>query len=190
MKRLDRRVKFVNFFGALGYLSLILQWLWATVVIAYPFLMDAAYSQVDRAQPKTPPFTTDLPPSITLIIVGITTALVVITSLVVMVRMPKTISTKTANLTQAVAHTITPLIAQAPKSKKKRRVFSVRVVLGVKVAAWLIPLLAIYFSPQNAPLPYDVVSVTALFCAAITAAYFCLQYGLARLLHVPGIKLR
>jgi len=191
MKPTDHRARIPNFFGALGYFSIAMQWLWALVIIAYPLLTNAdLYRQRVTPTQPTPSLTFMFSPQIGLIIAGIITVIMVIVSIAAVVSAPKTITKTTANATYATARTLAPLIAPQPSATKKHRAMSAQTLLGVKIAAWLVPLLAVYFAPQNAPLPYEAVSAMALICAAATAVNLGLQYGLARLLHVPARQLR
>jgi len=191
MNKYAHRARVANFFGALGYFSILMQWMWAIIIIAYPMLTNPNIFQNHSTAPIARPMVAlSLPPIVSLIIICVITLAMLVLTFAIVVTMPKTLSSNVAHVAQITTDAITPLVANTPKQSKKRKAFSARVMIGVKASLWIAPLLAVYFAPHNAPIPYDAVSATALFCAAATGVYFALQYAIAVIFKLPLLRLK
>ena len=138
-KRTSRALAVANTFGTLGYLSLVIQWAWTGLILAYPIIMKANHGDLwwlspnCRTHESTPAQPIDFgfaTPAVSFLAVVIAIVIVVV-SVVAVIRLPKNVGKTGAKLTQTAADAIIPVVAHAkdvPKAKRKRLSFKIIVV--------------------------------------------------------------
>ena len=176
-----------NTFGTLGYLSILLQWTWALLLVCYPFLTaDHSFLLPDaptRPLPSTDSTVTSSP--ITAIIAIAATAFVLVITVIVVAKLPKQIGKGGAKLTHQTAETLIPIVTKhKPLPKKKQRVLSYRLTLILKAALTIIPVLCLFWVQSPYPLTTSVVWTIGLFCASWSVIYIAVQQAVGLLVKI------
>lgn len=186
-KQRTRYIALANIFGTLGYISALIQWSWAGLILIYPILI----TRPDFLFPKAtslPPETIEIEPAFTpimLVIAAVVTVVILAITAITLVRLPKTIGKRGATLTQNAARSALPVITHHRKiSKKERKQLSYRVILLLKVAIVTLPLIAIIFASSIDHITPTVIWSVMLFCTAWSLAYFVIQQVIAKLARV------
>lgn len=177
-----------NIFGALGYISLIFQWLWTGLVLIYPMMRDGRLEILLRKSEPAPTFEPvqfgAFTPLMTFFACFITVLVLIATALVI-AKLPKTIGRQGARTTHAVAHKLTPrTIHHQPIPQKKRLKLSYQIILVLKIVALALPLLALLFAQSFETISLEIIWIIGIFCAVCTFAYFAVQQLIAWLAHL------
>ena len=171
-----------NIFGAFGYMSLIVQWAWTLLILAYPLLASGTISFLSPETPTVTPEPADFgiaTPVVTIVAVA-TTILVMLMTIILVAKLPKTIGRQGARTTHAAAHKLAPLAAgHKPLTKKRRRTLSYRIVLVLKVIAITLPVALLAFAAPIAALTLEMIWAVGLFCATCSVIYFGIQQVIA-----------
>ena len=189
-----KRQLIVNVFGTFGYISLILQWLWVSVLflpqlfenntIKDFFMPPGDVSAIPHFEFHTPPF-------LAIVLAVIITAAVLVVTVIVLVRLPTAISRGGKKATHKSAEKIIPIITHNHKvSLQKKQQLTIQTMRILKFVFTLLPfllLLLVTFIP--AELPDEIVMFVGAFLALGTLLWFSLEYGLARILKVKPMKL-
>lgn len=184
-----RALKAANLFGTLGYIAIIFQWLWALLIICYPFIISdhSFFTPNGQPQPATTP--SALSP-IAVVVAIIATVAVMCITVVVLVRLPKQIGRQGAKITHHAAEIVMPVITKHRVVPKKKRVtLSYRVILLFKALAIGLPLFCLSFAPSGTPLEPAVMWALGIFCASWSVAYVGLQQLIALAAKLPRDKL-
>ena len=194
MQAMPKRQLVVNTFGTFGYISLILQWLWVSVLFL-PQLFENERVK-DFFMPPTnitqaPSIELHAPPLLaTVLAIAITVAILIIT-IVILARLPIAVSKTGKKTVLSTAEKIIPVITHHQKlPAKKKRQLTVQIIRIVKFVFTLLPfllLVLVVFVPTS--LPDEIVMFVGGFLALTTLVWFSLQYGLARILNVEPMKL-
>jgi len=187
--KVNLKTKISNLFGAFGYLSCSLQWLWA--VLLYFSLINAlflfvksndAVEVVDKAQVIASP-SSDIS---VLIFSAIIIVVMLVLTIYVIIRIPSTIVKTSKKVVNETAEGLTPLLlkVQHKKDTKKRHLkLSSRLIFVIKgiliIAPLILSLLSRLLSQQM--VDYSVAVVISLWLAGFSIVFFCLQYLLAKL---------
>lgn len=167
-----------NSFGALGYISMIVQWLWVLVILGYPLLLHNDFSfLLPRPSAASPPAPIDygwFTPYATIIVIAVT-VLTLCATLYVLVRMPYTVGRRSSGVVRKTAEVLIPVITHRPLTKKQRYRLTYRVTWWVKILLVLSPLLLLVFASSETGIDQRAVGMVGMFCAACSALYFCLQ---------------
>lgn len=186
-KTVPRSAKVANIFGALGYMSIIIQWAWSLLIIAYPILTSDELSSWVSQKTASAPETAELgafTPAVTIIAIA-ATLLVMIATIVVVARLPKKIGRQGAKVTHTAAHKLVPTITHhKPISKKQRRIISYRLTLTIKLALVVTPLLILGFATPISTLTLNIIWAVGLFCASCSIVYFVIQQTIAYLRNI------
>lgn len=188
MKQPSKRTLVVNTFGTLGYISVIFQWVWSLLLLAYPLITASPDLFLQQHTPKN---TTPLEiapafsPLLTVIAIA-TTVLILIATTIVVARLPKTVGQGASRLTKTTAKSILPAVARHKKiSKKERQRLSYRIILVLKAILVGVPLVVLLFARPIEQLDSSVMWAIALFAAACSLAYFCTQQIVAYFGKIP-----
>lgn len=184
----------VTTFGAFGYLSCALQWLWLGVLFL-PRLLDSHAPSLFLPPPsdmgQAPSF--DLGgPSLLMTAIGIgVTFVVLLLTVIVLARLPLGIAKTGNKVAKTAAETVLPVVTHHKKvSAKKRRMLTVRIIKAIKLLLVLLPvallLAALFF---DAPLPVELVFMIGSLLAIGSLLWFSLEYLTARWLRVPADRL-
>ena len=180
-------LSFVNFFGTLGYMSVILQWLWV-VVLYGPALMDTPLKQLffpPEGEPIiTPPVheaATQSPLTIALA-VGITIIVLAIT-IYVIIKAPSAVGKTGKKVTHSAAKAVIPVITKhKPIKKEFRRKLTIRITALSKMFLVIIPLVGILPVQflSELPVSFDIILIITVVNALLSLLFFGLQYAMAR----------
>lgn len=187
--KVNLKTKISNLFGAFGYLSCSLQWLWA--VLLYFSLINAlflfvksndAVEVVDRAQVIASP-SSDIS---VLIFSAIIIVVMLVLTIYVIIRIPSTIVKTSKKVVNETAEGLTPLLlkVQHKKDTKKRHLkLSSRLIFVIKATLIIAPLILSLLSRllSQQMVDYFVAVVISLWLAGFSIVLFCLQYLLAKL---------
>ena len=190
-KTSDRSSKPSNFFGGIGYTSVIGQWLWTIALVLPTLLENDSFKQFilpDQSKTVQSPVTVFDENSLFMIVVAAAvTVLVLLITIVVLIRLPiALVRTSQKTITKTVDAIIPTITHHKPVSKKKRAVLTARIRLYIKLALSVIPLLPLLFVTSSS---IGLDSGIALFIGAVLAigslVWFSVQYGSAKLLKLP-----
>ena len=186
MASTPRRTTVVNTFGTLGYLSVIMQWLWLIVIVAHP-LLSSDFSLFlpshDTATPPAPIIGTPSP-LIVSIVIAVTIVIFAMTFYVLW-KLPKNIGTRGALVTKRAATAIVPVITHHKKISKKRFArISYRVIILIKLMLIVIPVIGLLFAQPIDGLDTRAIWAVGLFCGLCSLTYIGAQRLLASLLGV------
>lgn len=173
-----------NAFGFLGYLSLLLEWVLAICIIAYPFVQNGGLDWIVPAHnPEPTPTMVPIPASPLTLVVGIVATIVSLGIMVYAIyKLPQAVGKTGAKVTHKAARVIAPVITKHRKLPKKAlRLLTFRTVIAIKVIAALLPLAVVVAVPTFLVLSKDIVVVITTFFAGVALVNFCIQYGLTKL---------
>ena len=180
--------RFVNLFGSLGYLSLLVQWFWAFIVIFAPLLeSDLSWLFVQHGNPATsaPAVQFSFDPTLALMITTITTIMVIGGTIFAMMRLPRAIGKSSAKVTHSAADIAVDMAIRHKRVKKsQRRKLNARTLIVIKAIATLVPIALLPLASPSIQLELNVILVIGAICAAFTIVYFCMQYVIAYLKRV------
>lgn len=190
-----------NFFGALGYLFVSLQWL--VIIMVYSGVMMEFLSGF--AGPEREPVVTPVSTATSvvgagvnmpmLIIGGIVVVVMVLVSIYVFVKIPSTIVKTGHKVTQKAAEHTTPLVLKLrhkKDTKKNRNFLTPLIIVIIKGVIIAVPVILSYTSQslEDQALDYHVTMYLGLWLAGFSVVCFGLQYLMAKLLAVkiPELK--
>ena len=176
-KRTSRALAVANTFGTLGYLSLVIQWAWTGLILAYPIIMKANHGDLWWLSAV----------SFLAIVIAI---VIVVVSVVAVIRLPKNVGKTGAKLTQTAADAIIPVVAHAkdvPKAKRKR--LSFKIIVALKCICTVLALALLLFARPIGQVTFPVIWATGMFCFVCTMVYWLIQYIAAQVGRVPQHKL-
>lgn len=180
------RTVFVNVLGTLGYISVIFQWLWSVVTVAYPFLSSDMSYIFPVAQTPAAPAPTAPPSPFAIGLVIVLTVIIFIFTLYVLWKLPGAIGKRGGQTTKRAAEALMPVITRRkPVAKKERRRISRRLVLIIKGLIVLIPLAALVFANPVGELSREIIWIVGLFCAGCSSLYFSIQQLAVKLWKLP-----
>lgn len=182
----------VNFFGAFGYLSCAMQWLWA---IALNFILIKALASLISPTPNRPiinkaPVVANSSPDIFVIVFGIIiTVTIVLLTIYILIKIPSTIVKTSKNVVHKTAENITPIVLQVQHkkdSKRNRIKLSFRIILFIKAMLVVIPLIFSFTSQftEKQMIDFHISIQLGLWLAGFSVIFFAFQYILANLLLV------
>lgn len=177
---------FANIFGALGYLSLVIQWLWMGLVIGAPFVASDFFKNL--LLPETDPTPTDsismnVPEPIGIIFMVLAVIFALGVTIYAIVAVPSSIARTGQKATLKTAQVIVPRITHHKHvSKKREKTLIERITWSVKLLLTLVPVIALSVPPDDiVGLSHSVVVGVGLFCGAATVVWFSLEFAIAKL---------
>ncbi len=189
MKKPTTASRFANAFGALGYISCLVQWMWMLAVAVFPRINASELRHLfvpaaPAAQPVAPVATT-LPPVVQTIVLVATVvfSLAVITYAIVSI--PRVVGRAGSKLTHQTAEIAVEHVARTSSKKlppKRKKTWLERITWSIKLGLLLLPFLLLYLPlPPESPLSRDVTAAFGGFCAVMTLLWFLAQYFVAKL---------
>lgn len=197
-KRTSRAFIAANTFGTLGYISLIFQWAWTGLILAYPIITQAKRDDLWLFSPSrqktniTPIQPADFGaamPIISVLAIAFA-AILIVMSIVAVIRLPKNVGKTGAKLTQSAADVIVPIVAHTenvPKAKRKRLSFQIIVML--KCVCTVLALALLLFARPIGQVTFPIIWAVGIFCFVCTMVYWLIQYIIARAGRVPQNKI-
>lgn len=186
LKKPPLALKFANLFGAFGYMSLFLEWLWVFTLIFYPLakhlnFMLPSKAPIQHAAPA-PLFTANA--TLSLVIGGIVAVACLALVIYGLYSVPRDLAKASSRATHQVARAVLPAITHhKPLSKKQTRRLTYATMNWLKLAAILLPLLAYTVAPGFPVLSKPVVGVIACFFASWAVVWFGIQLTIAKVTH-------
>lgn len=186
----------VNTLGAFGYISLILQWGWAIVILGLPLISTETFqniflptqTQSTISAETTSATTIPQPIEVGIIVTSIFFAVVI--SIYALISVPRAIGARGKKATNVVATKIAPVITRhkvLPKKQQKKLIE----YLGwsIKITLAIIPFLLVLIPVDTTlELTREVTISAAILLFSATLAWFVCQYLLARLWKVPASR--
>lgn len=168
-----------NTFGALGYASILTQWLWALVTVGYPLITSDKWRLLipkpTEPSPQQPIELGVLSPVVTGIAIVFTLAVLALT-IYVLTKLPTTIGKTGHRVTQSTATVIAPAVNHKKLSKKQRATLTFTLTWWVKLVLIIVPFAALRLaSPQTGLEPLVVLTIGG-FCAAMSMLWIGIQY--------------
>lgn len=177
--------RLVSLLGTLGYLSVVLQWAWAAVLMSYVLLLekDSSWMKIQPTNPTpTPDISFSLPPMAGIILTGLVTFVVIAGTLYTFFMLPKAVGKTGARVTRSTSNAITPIVTRhKPLAPKQRKQINYRVTIVLKFILVLFPFFASLIPQPHVPLDYRAIVVVATILASFSFVYFVLQYLAASL---------
>lgn len=179
----------VNTFGALTYIAILFQWLWASIILLHPLLVEnsnllgnntSSTNTTIEIAPELTPLTTSIAIVVTIV--------VLVAIVIIAIKIPKRFSKNASHATHQAVNLILPKIAKTQKlNKKKKLKLSYTLTVLMKLIAVWIPLVAILFAPAIEGLPFFVISTLTLLFAGFSSLYIVIQVLLVKFLK-PDLK--
>ncbi len=189
-----KRQIIVNTFGTFGYISLVLQWLWVSVLFLPQLfendgVKDFFMPPVDIT--STPHVEFHTPPLLATVLAIVITVVVLMITVMVLLRLPTTISRSGKKATLKTAEKIIPILAHHQKlPATKKRQLTIQTIRTLKFVLTLLPfLLLLLVTVIPTSLPSDIVMFVGGFLTLGTLLWFGLEYTLARILKIDSLKL-
>lgn len=190
-EKMNFKRSIANFFGAFGYLSCILQWLWA--VMLYFSLIESAVlffsspasdSQIIKPIPATANVITTInsgPNIFSIIIAAIVIAIMVALTLYIFIKMPSIIIKTSKKVVQETADNVAPLVLriQHKKDTKGNKIkLTPILVIIMKIILVTIPTILAIMSRfiENQMIDSYISTCVGLFLAGSSLLFFGAQY--------------
>lgn len=188
----NRRNKFVNLFGAFGYIFTAILWL-SSLIIYSEFIKSLLKVEQPVQKPITQPTVViDIASNQPLMIAGVIfTIAVVVLSIYVFIKIPSTTVKTTKQAVHKTAEAITPVVLQVQHIKStpaKRKKVMFNTTIALKVLIIIIPLILAVCSSYIPDRLFDVSTALtiSLWPASFALLFFLLQYITGRLLSVKS----
>ncbi|PID31280.1 hypothetical protein CR983_01890 [Candidatus Saccharibacteria bacterium] len=178
--------KITNIVGTLGYMSVVLQWMWCGATIVGPYLvgMGAAewFLPSPTATSKSTSAAISMPGIVEWLILALAVVFALAVSLYAIYAVPKRIARAASRATTRTAKAALPHVTHhKPLSKARSRRLIGRIRWLLKAAAVVIALLITLLPPPvSLELDTTVVVSAGLFLALVSTVLFAAQYILAR----------
>lgn len=186
-------IRTANVLATLGYLAAIIEWAWVLLIALYPVLESKSTilfpdSSAGQAIPPV-----DIPiefSPLVIFVAVIFTTFVVLTIVWLIVRLPKSVGQKSAEISQKVVQSTIPVITHRKKiSTKKRQKLSYKIALSIKAVLVILPIIILIFASGNSPLTRDIAWAIGWILAGFTALYFAIQTLIVRLSRLDTTKI-
>lgn len=194
-KQVQRSSRPANFFGGIGYISVISQWLWTIALVLPSILENETFKNLLLPQhteaTQSPVAVFDENSLLMIVIAIVVTVVVLIVTVVVLIRLPiALVRTSQKTVTHTVETIIPTITHHKPVSKKKRALLSTKIRIYVKLALCLLPLIPLVFvSTDTIGLDSSIALLIGSVLAIDSIIWFSLQYGVAKLLKIRLEKL-
>lgn len=176
-----------NIFGTLGYMSLIVQWLWAGLTLGFPLFASKEFQTIFLPEPTTPVEPTvssvSIPEPIAIILMVLASLFAIAISIYMVLAVPRTIGKVGKKVTVKSAETIAPYVTHHKRiSDKRKKTLLERITWSVKAALLALPVLALLIPvSSDLGLTNEVVIGVGLTCAGFTLTWFGLQFLVVKL---------
>ena len=177
-KKRIRRL-FAQLFLAIAYIAVTLQWLWVLTIGLPPLVETGVFDSFSsHRQAEQPVASTAAGPSPFLAVVaGVITLLFLAITIIVLIKLPKTISHTGETLVHKASEVVIPVITHHKKiPAKKQRVLSQRVMMGAQLTLVVIPLLISFFLPPIQTITSQIITTLAIWLAGISIICFVISW--------------
>lgn len=189
--------KFIaNTAGAVGYLLVVLGWLWATVflVTSVEFLENFTQNRQTESYSELTLPTMSIPDPVVVIVAIVVTVVMVGISVFAVYKIPAESIKQSSRVTKSSAENLTKLVERSkPLLVKKHQLLTRRLIVYIKLALAIIPTLIVaglvLFTPNDMQLSPGLAMMITAGTSLLALVFFATQYLAARLLKVPTDKL-
>jgi hypothetical protein len=179
---------FANILAGFGYTSVLLQWLWVSVLFLPSFLENKSIKNFllpDATGQPIPQIELSGPPILLTIIAVIITVAVLATTLVILARLPATISRTGQRVTVKAASATLPILTRRQTlPAKRRRELTNRLVKLIKLLSILLPVCSLALLII---VPVSINSSVAIFIESLLAitsmAWFSAEYAIVGMIN-------
>lgn len=176
-------------FGALGYMSVLMQWLWLAVTVIFPFLITSGLStyflpsEQQRIQQAQPAIDMSLPAPLEIALVVAAVVFTLGVTMYALIAVPRTIGRAGKTLTQQSAAAAIPrLTHHRAISVTRRKALTEYITWAIKLIFVGLPLLALFIpTAASVGLSHIVVMYCGLFFGGWSLLMFSIQYCIAKL---------
>lgn len=186
--------KFANFFGVLGYITIIMEWSWISALYL-PLLIenDSVRSFLLPSKDATQPAVTATQnePSLLLMILAlIITAFVIIGSAILLIRLPMKVAKTSHKAAEKTAIAAIPVLVHHKKvTKKKKKLLTARIIAWLKLIAIILPLVALAgMLVIKLQIAHDLFILVTVSFALVALISFMAQYSIALWKKIPSDK--
>lgn len=170
---------FAQAFLVIAYLLVTLQWLWVFAV-GLPPLIDAGmldtFIPTEPVETKSVTHPVELSPVIA-IVAGAVTLLFLALTIVVLIKLPKTISTTGDKIVQQSTNALIPVITHHKKlPAKKKRLISRRIRKGIQVLLLALPLAISFLIPPAQTITSQMIITLATWLACFSSISFIFSW--------------
>ncbi len=173
--------KVANFFGAFGYLFLVMEWMWAGVIVAYPLITTGKLEWLVPAH-STPTTSTpimEIDPTLGMIIGVVVTILCIALTVYALYTLPQSVAKTGSRAAHNVAKAIVPAVIHKPIHKKRIKLLTFQVVNALKGVAIAVPAVACLVTPEFSALSKDISLIIVCSLAALALINFTVQITIA-----------
>lgn len=179
--------KFLNFFGSLGYLFCVMQWLWA-ILLYYNYIIGVVTfitpSPVTEIVANTP-VVGQTPNPLFFIFGSIILITMVAVTIYVIVKMPSIVAKTSQKFVHKSADSVAPVLLHMQKKKNTKRnkiKLTFGLVLIIKISLLIIPVVASFLSQfiEHQTFDFGIAMYVSFFLAGLSLISFSIQYVLAR----------
>ena len=168
-----------SIFLGLAYLFVVLQWLWI-LALGLPSLVETGVfesltppQQTEQPAPVTP---SEFSPVLTLL-AGIITLVFLALTVVILIKIPKTISQTGDKIIHQTTEAIIPVITHHKKiTKQKKYQLSQKITAAMQLALLLLPLIIAFFVPPIQTITSQIITTLAVWLATVSLACFVLGW--------------
>lgn len=189
----NTKIKIMNFFGTIGYISSCLGWIWALIqYINHIFPLLETNEKLIIIPVKTIPTETGIGP---IIFVSAVAVIMIVISIFLIIKIPGMISSAGKKIVQSTADKAAPLIIKSMHkrvTKKAKLKLSAKLKFILKILIVLLPViisaLAIFSDKQE--LEYSIVISVSSIIAVISILFFAIQYLSAKFFAIDKTYIR
>lgn len=182
----SRIKKLADIFGALGYLSTALLWLWAALLLV-PWLSSLGLVKkmvIVRLAPAHHALEQHAyaPPEWLLYIIVAAAFLVVLVAIVYVVKLPAKTARTVSQATHTAAHKLAVEIVHTPQPPTKQQLaLGEAIVWSIKAALVVVPVVVVIVAALLTALPFalSVVMAVTIYLVSWPILWFLLQYSMA-----------
>ena len=175
-----------NLFGALGYISCLIQWMLVFVIFILPTLDSDGFRGFfipPETAPSQPTSTIALPPFLqsVLLIAAILFSLGIMIYAIISV--PRAIGRTGGKVTHKAADVaVTHIVHRKHLTVKQQKTFIEHITWSIKLILTILPLLLLLLpSTATYTIPKEYILLFGAFCAGMTLLWFGIQYTIARI---------
>lgn len=179
----SKTTKLADAFGILGYLSCMLLWLWAALLLV-PWLSSLSSVKriiIEQPAPAHPVAaqTNYMPPEWLLYLIVASVFFILLVSIVYVVKLPGKTARSASRVTHVAAHRLALEMVHTPRPAKKRLFeLTEAIVWAIKAVLVLVPVMVVAAAEALVVVPFElsVVLAVTLYLVSWPVVWFLLQF--------------
>lgn len=190
LEKINFSEKFANFFGALGYLSCSLQWLWIIVLyFSWVKALVVIVSPANNQIVKTPAPVVFEPNIALTMLAGVIFVAMIALTIYFIYKIPATIINTGKKSLQRAASGVAPIVLQAQHKKETKKnliKLTPKITIILKLMIIITPLILTFASylVEKQMIEYSVALFAGIWLACSSILFFGIQYFIAGFLSV------